>query len=358
MLTMQTFIQVLAILITVGTFSLRKHTREEIIFMPKQIRTNMKEKLQPNYAQFQTILISQSWALVLLRMTTKKKINKNVHMLEGNKRKDYLQVGWWNNKSGQRHLGKTTKDSLCLVLKKHDLDVIGISESNILKDDDKGTTKIKGYDTINDKVINSGRSRSSIYIKSKLKYQIRHDLMDDDTPEVWLEVELKGRKNVESILYCQFYREQSELRGEKSRPGSENINSQKTRIRKWMEKVASKVLSENKRIYIGGDFNSSLGGNSERQDVIGADIEEVLVLESGLDMLIKEFTHQEVKNGIPCNARTIDHIYSNSPEKTMNTRTVLESGSHHKLLLTRIMGKVLNKAPLQHKARQRSLYEK
>ena len=204
---------------------------------------------------------------------TKKKINEQAHVKEGNKKSNYIQCGWWNNKIGQNHLGRTTKDQVTATLSKHKLDILGISEANILKDDDQSSTKIKGYDTINDKLINSGRARSTIYIKSALKYNIRYDLMEDDTAEVWLEVDIKrGKLNGERILIFQFYREQSELRGNKSRQGSEALLKQKERINKWMKKVATEVLSEGKRIYIGGDFNASIGVNGESKDTIGAEL--------------------------------------------------------------------------------------
>ena len=105
-----------------------------------------------------------------LRHKTRKKINKSIHMEEGNRRKSYLITAWWNNKSGQNHQGKKTRDSLAAIISKHDIDIIGISESNISKEDDKGINKIKSYDLINDKILQSGKSRSSIYVKSKLKY--------------------------------------------------------------------------------------------------------------------------------------------------------------------------------------------
>ena len=55
------------------------------------------------------------------------------------------------------------------------------------------------------------------------------------------------------------------------------MEKQIERIRKWMEKVAVKVLPENKRIYVGGDFNASIGVNGEKQDKIGAELEESLI---------------------------------------------------------------------------------
>ena len=113
---------------------------------------------------------------------------------------------------------------------------------------------------------------------------------------------------------------------------------------------------ENKRIYIGGDFNASVGVNGEPMDKLGAKLEETLMCEAGLDMLVDQPTHQEVKNGVPCNARTIDHIYTNGSEKTSRTRVVSEPGSHNKLLIIKILGKVVKKTPLQHKARQRKNY--
>ena len=132
------------------------------------------------------VLMKQLFLKINMWKIRKKEINKQSHTKEGNKRKDYLHAAWWNNKRGQNQLGKNTGDSLALMLSKHDIDIIGLSESNILKDDDKGTTKIKGYDTINDNIFKLGKSRSSIYVRSGLKCKIRYDLMEEDTPEVWL----------------------------------------------------------------------------------------------------------------------------------------------------------------------------
>ena len=90
----------------------------------------------------------------------------------------------------------------------------------------------------------------------------------------------------------------------------------------------------------------------------GKILEEELVEGEGMTMVVKEKTHQEVRNGKNCKARRIDHIYSNSAEKLRDTRTVMEAGSHHSLVLTTLLERMEQKGPQQHRARVRKNYSK
>ena len=39
-----------------------------------------------------------------------------------------------------------------------------------------------------------------IYVRDKLQYKVRNDLMDKETPEVWLEVSLRKGKSRDSVF--------------------------------------------------------------------------------------------------------------------------------------------------------------
>ena len=73
--------------------------------------------------------------------------------------------------------------------------------------------------------------------------------------------------------------------------------------------------------------------------------------------MVKENTHQEVRNGRKCRARCTDHIYTNSVEKLKDTKAVLESGSHHKLLVTTVMERMVLKGPQQHKGFEKDIQQ-
>ena len=120
-----------------------------------------------------------------------------MHTLEGNKTNNKLRLGWWNNKSSQSHSAKSTRNQVAQALKKYNLDILSISEANVFKEDEPSEVKIAGYDLVCDNLLESGRTRSAMYVSQKLQYQLRQDLMDRNVPEVWIEVSMKKRKKGE-----------------------------------------------------------------------------------------------------------------------------------------------------------------
>ena len=296
----------------------------------------------------------QKWDKIKRRLLCRKDNNKKKHSEEGNKKNMSINFGWWNNKTAQGQLGRNTKDSIAMVLDKYKLDVLGISESNILNSDEPSQLKIKGYTLINDKLLKYGRSRCSAYIKDKFRYKIREDIMDEDTSEVWVEILSKNKARSDNMIFGTFYREQAEVRGSKAREGSELVQKQKVRLSNWTEKVITKILTENKSIVFGGDFNAEIADKNNKGDKFGEILEDQLIGEGGLELIMKEKTHQSIRNNKNCAARAIDHIYCDIPNRAQNTRAVDEPGSHHKLILTTIRGRVDHKGPTQHMARERS----
>ena len=133
------------------------------------------------------------------------------HSEEGNKKNCKIRLSWWNDKSSQNQRASVNKDRLSVILEEKKIDVLGISEANVFGDDDISDVKIKGFDIVTDKLLSKfGRARSATYIKNNIKYKIRDDLMDQDYPEIWLELDGYGRGGY-PLLYCQFYREQSSV---------------------------------------------------------------------------------------------------------------------------------------------------
>ena len=140
--------------------------------------------------------------------------------------------------------------------------------------------------------------------------------MDKNTPEVWVEV--NGKKK-ESVLIGKFYREMAMVRGRKAIEGTAENSQQKERLQTWTRKIREQINKEEKTICFGGDFNAHISGEHEstkKNDAYGKILEEELIEAAGMTMVVKDTTHQEVRKGIKCKARRIDHIYCNSPEKT------------------------------------------
>ena len=136
----------------------------------KYIHSLEGNKKENNEEQLLSITMSENiinlyWETMKRRHLKRREQNKKTHSLEGNKRRITVNIGWWNNKSAQGQLAKSTKDNIAMVLRKYNLDVLGISEANVKKNDDIHDNKIKGFELINDKILCYGRSRSALYVK-------------------------------------------------------------------------------------------------------------------------------------------------------------------------------------------------
>ena len=116
--------------------------------------------------------------------------------------------------------------------------------------------------------------------------------MNDEIAEVWLEIAGAGTGNKEApLLVCNFYREQSLVRGSRSMPGSERYAEQKKRLEYLASKTRDIVNNEGKDTIIGGDLNAELGNEIRPPDNLGRILNQELVLEAGMNMIVKEPTH-------------------------------------------------------------------
>ena len=87
------------------------------------------------------------------KRSMKKAWNKYMHSLCGNRSLNKLKIGFWNNKSSQSHKASNTRDNLNLLLKEKNIDIICLSEANILREDEPGEVMIAGYSLITDGLI-------------------------------------------------------------------------------------------------------------------------------------------------------------------------------------------------------------
>ena len=135
------------------------------------------------------------------------------------------------------------------------MNIIGIPEANLWLEDDSSSYKIKGYEIVPDKLfISHGRARAALYVKNSLRFSIRRDLMSDDFPDVWIEVQGVSQ-GAGKLLVGTAYREHTVVRGKTNETGSNNFSRQKERLQSWLDKLKIMIETENKEIILGGDFN-------------------------------------------------------------------------------------------------------
>ena len=190
-----------------------------LIVLPEKVQLRMPKRiLLVNWKEQEEITIKSHIKTEIAKMsltkvrkkTERKKRNKSIHSLNGNRKKSSIKIAFWNDKLSQSHKARSTRDNVSLILKEKDIDIICISEANIMKDDEPSEININGFDLLTDNLLQGfGRARSAMYIKNNLKYKMRKDLMNKNEPEVWIEV--KGSKREAPLLITQYYREHSQV---------------------------------------------------------------------------------------------------------------------------------------------------
>ena len=118
---------------------------------------------------------------------------------------------------------------------------------------------------------------------------------------------------------------------------------QKERLRQWILKTVQNIESEGKEIVLGGDFNCD--PRITENDGLGKFLREDLMDSTGLEMIVKEPTHQEIRKGKPCRNRLIDHIYTNHKQKVQKVHVRHVGGCHHKLIVAEPKRNVNSMAP-------------
>ena len=73
-----------------------------------------------------------------------KKKKQNKHIEEGY-RTTKLRLSFWNDKQSHNEKAISVRDRLGAILSHRDIDLMGITEANVFKDDDSSEVKIKGY---------------------------------------------------------------------------------------------------------------------------------------------------------------------------------------------------------------------
>ena len=143
-----------------------------------------------------------------------------------------------------------------LILADYKIDILGVSESNQLKDDYIEVAN-KNYSFEPCFNYTDKKTRLGVFIKNTIKYKIRRDKMTAlKMPTVWLELDLLGKKMVVINVYREFkfYLPKSrDLEAHHSGRMSAQIGRFEEFVTAWED-----ALNEYDEVWVMGDFNFDL----------------------------------------------------------------------------------------------------
>ena len=95
------------------------------------------------------------------------------------------------------------------------------------------------------------------------------------------------------------------------------------------------MLKEDSDVILSGDMNAHIETSPYNNDTdsLGHVLKEEFVIETGLEMIVKKVTHQEIRNGQKLRGRCIDHVYTNISHQLKNLEVQEMPGSHHSLVI-------------------------
>ena len=250
--------------------------------------------------------------------------NKLMRSRNGN-RGHSVTIAHWNGGSSQ--IGKSAKgieklEQIKQILGRNKIDILGISEANLIKDLDPCKYRIDGFDCVKS---GGDTARTMTFIKSNLNYKVITNLMDDDCAENWLEI--GSHKNKWTIAV--YYREFKQL----GKPNSGSLEEQSARLNSFLTKAES--AASNGNCILIGDFNVNLDNDNTENPYLSEELKNNLLDTlplAGFTQLVKENTRHRIGN----KSTLIDHSWTNNVNKHLHTKN-LESDSDHDIILTTLL---------------------
>ena len=255
--------------------------------------------------------------------------NKIKKMENGNIRNS-IKILSWNKGSS---LIKNSIEDLRDMVNDYKPEVFILNEFNLLSGEDPAIAKIHGYRLEIDKIGESTKQhRTAIYVKENINYERMYQYENKLSSTVCLKVGYKGMKK---IYICGYYRQftieyNDEHKKEMSKRPIEAMKRFEDQLNIWEKLIEDK---KNNEIYIAGDFNvDSIAIKKEEKNKTDYDktftkpgkiIDEKLT-QNGLHRVNSLPTHY---------GRSLDHIYTNRPDKLFKIDQIDETESDHSALL-------------------------
>ena len=254
-------------------------------------------------------------------------VNFNARYVNGNRKNRGLKITHWN--LGSAHLENKIHEIETVVadFRPH---LLGISESNFFKYQDKEKVMLEDYELITSSTLDNPNlevSRVVVYKHKSVVAKIRKDLMSDSFSSVWMEVGLPNKKK---ILMCHFYREHQYLR--QTDLSSLTHNEQLSRWLSFLDQW-ERAISTGKECLVLGDSNIDhlMLGSSELNQYRHKDLLTHLcdrIYPLGVRQCVKSFTHSRSgqRNSL------LDVVYSNNTEKISTVTSIPRGESDHNII--------------------------
>ena len=201
--------------------------------------------------------------------------------------------------------------------------IIGIGETRLKEYMDDNQLKIENYSIIRRDKTHDKHTGIAAYIHNSIYHNVkrRPDLDYKDIETLWLEI--KQEKSIPSLI-CFIYRNPDEK--------GKALSEWQTKFQEMIDKIPHK----NYELQMFGDLNIDLHLKQPEWEAITTQV--------GLDQLIQETTREtQTKRSL------IDHIYTNTKSKIINTKVLQTKISDHYTIYCTYILKLPKTAPNEHK---------
>ena len=268
--------------------------------------------------------------------------NKKIKIMNGNGKKSVEIVHWnlgsrkWQNKVAEvQALVDEMKPDYCFI-----------SEANLAANLPDYQTNILGYEMITPKSHKIyDFSRLVLLSKEGSKFKVEQNRMSPEIASIWISIGGKGKN---STLIGGFYREFTIIHGQ-APANSGDINSQRRRWRMFTNQW--RQAADTDSCWVLGDLNLDF---SKWQNPDNDEVEMINIIKDKIEtenfcQFITRPTHFWTGT-----KSTIDHIWSNRPDKLLSVKNLDRAASDHNVIAAKIrtkgndnpMGELLEKAAL------------
>ena len=250
----------------------------------------------------------------------------------GNKQKNGIKIMHWN--PGSKHLHNKL-ENIESVINGYKPDILGISESNFLRNHELNDVQIENYklffsETLNNENIKA--SRIAVYVQNNIACKIRTDLMNDTFSSIWLEVNLPRQKK---FLVCHAYREWQYLNQQNK--DSKSIPAQSSR---WLEFLDQweRALKTDLECLVAGDMNlDHTSWTKPNLDQNSSTYKLKTLIENLFDKILPLGAVQCVNGPTRfvsgAAASGLDHFWTSNPNKLSEIHTYFHGSSDHKIII-------------------------
>ena len=284
--------------------------------------------------------------------------NNAQHTLMGNRQQQSKgkQTGYnlahWNKGNANFH---NKLHDVLHIINTHNPHIFSISEANIHTNIDTSTYQLNNYSIETTSMAQiTGISRQALLIKNNINYTRRHDLENNLTSTIWVEIHTPNKK---SILVMGGYRQWQLQRTHPQQLNSHTSTQQQARwqiiLTQW-----TLALQENKHTIVLMDDNIDTIHNNTHNTRYSIQQLKTAFLAHTQDHGTFIENTKPTRHMFNTTPSCIDHITTNCPTLMHNTTTHITGASDHCILTTTYSTKHKTQQPSYIKTRDKDLLTK